>query len=607
MFQWKIPLACLLCICLAYCEITVDVKGVTKKFDHFWESTGLCPPDPKDKIYEFLQSDDEKFNLALIGALPNQGIKQVRIHWLLNLILTGPHGYNFTYLDNLLGFLTDRGLKPRFELMGSSEFLKSGEQFWRDLVHEIASRYIGKFGANEVASWKFELWNEPDLKNYNILKFALPEYLSYVAGCAEGLRVAFDGRGVSASLGGPAGLFREENHPLCWGLLQACSANSHCPIQFISFHRKGGGTAEGVLNGTLELLDLLHNKFPNLAEMPIANDESDIITTWSDSWEWRGDARYAAMVVKVIAEHYKSLTLSRKLKIELLSFDNGFLNYHPFYFTQRTLFARFQMNHTDPPHSQFIKKPVYVAMGLLALLGDEYLAGGCDSNDSMLTVLATRTSDINQSNVGILVAYADSDEVNIETIKSVRLRINNLSIGSRFVVYLLDNILTNPYRFWHELGRPVFPPKFLRQQLREHEGPYRLFVPTSVSTANLNIALNLTVPSVALIHICSKPSANPGPVTKLSISNVTRNEILLTWSDAKIDTKCIRTYEVEFEAKCANSLRFERVNTNDVIFLSYHHAPTGDGACETTIGRYRVRAVDYWDQPGIYSEIVSFP
>lgn len=97
--------------------------------------------------------------------------------------------------------------------------------------------------------------------------------MAYANGCAEGLTAAFEGTGTRARLGGPAGLFREENHPLCWGLLESCSSErSHCPIQFISFHRKGDGTAEGVLNGTLELLDLLHNKFSNLIEMPIANE-----------------------------------------------------------------------------------------------------------------------------------------------------------------------------------------------------------------------------------------------------------------------------------------------------------------------------------------------
>jgi hypothetical protein len=34
-------------------------------------------------------SDDEKINLALIGSVPNHGIKQVRIHWLFNLIFVG--------------------------------------------------------------------------------------------------------------------------------------------------------------------------------------------------------------------------------------------------------------------------------------------------------------------------------------------------------------------------------------------------------------------------------------------------------------------------------------------------------------------------------------
>lgn len=54
----------------------------------------------------------------------------------------------------------------------------------------------------------------------------------------------------------------------------------------------------------------------------------------------------------------------------LLSNDNAFLSYHPHPFTQRTLTARFQVNNTQPPHVQLIRKPVLTVMALLALLGD---------------------------------------------------------------------------------------------------------------------------------------------------------------------------------------------------------------------------------------------
>lgn len=44
------------------------------------------PPDPHLNFSAFFLTDDEYQNLANIGATPNQGIKQVRIHWLLDLI-----------------------------------------------------------------------------------------------------------------------------------------------------------------------------------------------------------------------------------------------------------------------------------------------------------------------------------------------------------------------------------------------------------------------------------------------------------------------------------------------------------------------------------------
>jgi len=61
------------------------------------------------------------------------------------------------------------------------------------------------------------------------------------------------------------------------------------------------------------------------------------------------------------------------MNYRLLSNDNAFLSYHPFPFTQRTLLARFQVNSTDPPHIQFIRKPIYSAMALLSFVDDEQI------------------------------------------------------------------------------------------------------------------------------------------------------------------------------------------------------------------------------------------
>ena len=61
------------------------------------------------------------------------------------------------------------------------------------------------------------------------------------------------------------------------------------------------------------------------------------------------------------------------------------------------------------------------------------MGAGINAEDSLLTVLVERTPRAYQSNTAILPAYADTDEVNIGTIKSVKLDVNNLSIGCRFV------------------------------------------------------------------------------------------------------------------------------------------------------------------------------
>lgn len=66
----------------------IDFKNV-KKLPRFWTNTGFCPPAPTNDsttLAEFFLSKKSLQNLDYISALPNNGLKFVRIHWLMNLI-----------------------------------------------------------------------------------------------------------------------------------------------------------------------------------------------------------------------------------------------------------------------------------------------------------------------------------------------------------------------------------------------------------------------------------------------------------------------------------------------------------------------------------------
>jgi L-iduronidase len=160
--------------------------------DHFWRSCGF---EPANLTYRL----DMVENLVQIGATPLRGIRQVRIHYILDLLTitsindsaigaadiagsgnTGgagsPLGYDWTSLDGLFDLLVANRLSPGFEVMGSpSGFPPLPQSFWADdgpytanatlvlwraLVRDVLLRYSDRYGTAEVTTWRIEGWNE---------------------------------------------------------------------------------------------------------------------------------------------------------------------------------------------------------------------------------------------------------------------------------------------------------------------------------------------------------------------------------------------------------------------------------------------------------------
>lgn len=114
------------------------------------------------------------------------GFKYIRMHGLLTDDMAvykedskGNPEYNYMYIDPLFDFLHSIGMKPFVELGFMPSALASGPQTifwwrgnvtppkdyekWASLIKNITEHFTERYGVDEVQTWYFEVWNEPNL------------------------------------------------------------------------------------------------------------------------------------------------------------------------------------------------------------------------------------------------------------------------------------------------------------------------------------------------------------------------------------------------------------------------------------------------------------
>nr|XP_033772528.1 alpha-L-iduronidase isoform X2 [Geotrypetes seraphini] len=585
--------------------IDVDASIMKRPLQHFWKSTGFCPPLPHNRSDVFESSKDLQLNLAYVSSVPQSGIEQIRIHWLLDLITIKLQNkclhYNFTVLDKFLDFLWENGLRPGFELMGSpSGYFTDFEDkiqviAWKNLVSTIAKRFIDRYGLQHVSKWNFETWNEPDNHDFDNVSMTTQGFQNYYDACSEGLKEASS----LLRFGGPGDSCRPlPRSPICWSLLSHCyngtnffTGEAGVRLDYIALHKKGQGSSLYILEQELETIKEIQKHFPKFSSITIYNDEADPL---------------------IIVQHQNLLisNASNNVNYSLLSNDNAFLSYHPHYFTQRTLTARFQMNNTKPPHVQMVRKPVLTVMGLLALLGETQISANIYSKDGetdvdTVGVIATshdpvegHSSDSWQSTILI---YNSDDNRKSSNISYVTVNLTNFPKYADlvYVTSYMDNNLTNPYLEWKKLGSPDFPTIKQFQQIRDAEDPVMEGPLPFPKEGKLFIKVELPVPSLFLIHVCARATDPPDQVTGVRLRSLTLGQVAVVWNDKCIHSKCLKTFEVEFSE---DGNIYRRINAKNTIFTLFVYSPESSSVS----GFYRIRAVDYWSTPGLFSVPVKY-
>jgi len=195
------------------------------------------------------------------------GFKYIRMHGLLTDDMgvykedrTGKPEYNYMYVDVLFDYLQSIGIKPFVELGFMPQALASGDKTifwwrgnvtppkdydkWAALIRNLTEHFTERYGVDEVKTWYFEVWNEPNLSP-GFWSSTQAEYFKlykYSANAVKSVNPAY-------RVGGPgtAGAAWEPE------MIDFCKKNN-VPIDFISTHSYGvnvGYLDEYGNNGTI--------------------------------------------------------------------------------------------------------------------------------------------------------------------------------------------------------------------------------------------------------------------------------------------------------------------------------------------------------------------
>ena len=172
----------------------------------------------------------------------------------------GQPEYNWQYVDELFDFLQSIGMKPFVEIGFMPSALASGSQTifwwkgnttlpkdfkkWGDFVRAFTEHVTQRYGRDEVKTWYFEVWNEPNLDGF--FKGSQQDYFHLYDVTAKAVKSV----APAYRVGGPAtagcGWISE--------FIEFCATNSS-PVDFVSTHTYG--VDQGFLDETGQMGTLL--------------------------------------------------------------------------------------------------------------------------------------------------------------------------------------------------------------------------------------------------------------------------------------------------------------------------------------------------------------
>jgi xylan 1,4-beta-xylosidase len=450
--------------------------------------------------------------------------------------------YDFTITDQTFDEFQKAGIRPMVELGfmprdlaaavpgiteyqlhypaptmgGASNNPPRDYKMWGELVRKYTEHLVERYGRQQVSTWYFEVWNEPDI----IYWHGTPEeYFKLYDYAVAGVRTALS----NAKVGGPAstGPASAKASAFLNRFLEHCLNDKSAadgkpvPLDFISFHPKGhtalvDGHVEMGLSHELQAADAgfqIVAKFPQFRHLPIILSEADPEGCAACSMKdnpanaYRNGPLYAGYTATAMKALFDLQDEAKVNLIAMLSWS--------FEFENKDYFEGFRTLATNG-----IDKPILNLFRIAGLMSGERVATTSTGQvplDDLLKVGVNRAPEVDalatksEREAAVMVWNYHDDDVPAPA-TDVQVTVTGIPAGVKRVLlehYRIDETHSNSYTVWKNMGSPQAPTPEQYAQLKAAGQLQLLTSPTWLDVANGKVSIETTLPrqAVSLLRI----------------------------------------------------------------------------------------------------------
>jgi xylan 1,4-beta-xylosidase len=458
--------------------------------------------------------------------------------------------YDWTFVDLIFDTLLQSGCKPFVELGFMPQHLADPAHYdiaadrnyrdyrdygwacppkdysrWYDLVEALVRHCLDRYGLAEIRTWYWELWNEPDLDYY--WKGTLEEFnklydytaAAVKAACPEA-RVGGPGT-TNPAPGSKAANYLDRFLAHCAGGENSCTGGVGAPLDFVSFHVKGGGyradplhrtqpppSTERILNHVRHGHEIIE-RYPGYGELECVLSEID-----PDGWAAGGAWDNANLNFRN-TEYYPSFVASSFNQVSRYARHHGWdlrLLSWAFLFVGERCFEG-----TRTFSTQGIDKPILNLFRLYAKMGQrEILLESSAAYDPLAEDAAISSEDLSGfatltgDREAAILLYNHRDDWSSASAATVDLVVDNLPFAgssARLTHYRIDSAHSNGYTEWVRQGRPLYPTPGQRAAIEARAGIEMLEAPRAVAILDGKLTLSFDLPTHGISLLIVEDSA----------------------------------------------------------------------------------------------------